>query len=405
MATINTKKRKNGQTSFQILFFLNKKRKTLSLGSQYTRKQAERIKSAVEEIADAIETGGKVGKSTAGFIADMTDDLKARFITCGLLEESESVTFKELFKRFFESESGSLKQSTITTYEQAQKRLFDFFDKETKPDELTKKDGEAWKLWQKERYSPATICGSFQRLAHVLNWGVENGLIEANPFKGIKRGSFVNPNRLFYVPMDWYHKLLEACPCQTWRTLLALCRIGGLRNPSETLLLKWEDVDFDNKRILVHSPKTEHIEGKETRLLYMFPLLERELLRQSEAYTVGDSPYVIAKYRDTAANMRTQFRRIIFRAGLPEWERTFQNLRASASTDIEAEFGAAAESVWVGHSTRMALKHYLQISDNVLERAAHWNAEKAQKSVAASETTTQTTTTASEIGRFVVEST
>ena len=391
MATINTIKRKNGLTSLQIQFFLNRKRETLSLGSRYTMKQAERIKAAVEEIADAIETGGKVGKATAGFIADMTDDLKARFVAHGLLKESETVTLETLFDRFLKSESTDWKPNTVITYEQARKRLFDFFDKDTNPDDLTKQDGEDWKKWQKEHYSPATICGSFQRLARVFNWGVGAGLIESNPFKGIKRGSFVNPNRLFYVPMDWYFKLLDACPDQTWRTLIALCRIGGLRNPSETLRLKWEDVDFDKKRILVHSPKTEHIEGKETRLLYMFPLLEQELQQQAEAYTVGDVPFVIDKYRDTAANMRTQFRRIIFRAGLTEWERTFQNLRASASTDIEAEFGGAAESVWVGHSQRMALKHYLQISDVVLERAAHWNEEKGKATAVADKTTAETT--------------
>ena len=76
--------------------------------------------------------------------------------------------------------------------------------------------------------------------------------------------------------------------------------------------------------------------------------------------------------------MRTQLRRIIFRAGLTEWERTFQNLRASASTDIEAELGGTAESVFVGHSQRMPLKHYLQLSDAVLERAANWNKDKCE---------------------------
>ena len=372
MATIKTIERKSG-TSYQIRFYLWKTQRTLSLGSKYTRKQAERIKAAVEEIADAIETGGKVGKATAGFIADMTEDLKARFISAGLLEESETVTLAELFKRFLESPSDR-KESTERTYITVKKRFFSFFAPDMKPDELTKQDGEAWKKWLKSReYATASIAGCFQRVAAVFNWGIDRGLIESNPFKGIKRGSFENPHRLFYVPMDWYKKLLDACPCQTWRTILALCRIGGLRNPSETLGLTWQDVDFDKKQILVHSPKTEYIEGKENRILYMFPLLERELLRQSETYTVGNSPYVIDSYRDTAANMRTQFHRIIFRAGLPAWDRAFQNLRASASTDVEAEFGAAAESCWIGHSHRTALKHYLQISDAVLERAAHWN--------------------------------
>ena len=376
MATIKTIKGKK-KTSYQVRFYLRKKRKTLSLGSKYTRKQVDRIKSAVQEIADAIETGGKAGKSTAGFIADMTDDLKARFIECGLLEESESVTLEELFDRYLAAPS-ERKESTERTYITVQKRFFAFFAPDMRPDELTKQDGEAWKQWLKSReYATASIAGCFQRVNTVFNWGIENELIEANPFKGIKRGSFVNKNRLFYVPMDWYEKLLDACPSQSWRTLIALCRIAGLRNPSETLLLTWQDVNWENQSILVHSPKTEHHAGKETRLVPMFPKLKEELKAQWELAEEGGSPYVIDKYRDTAANMRTQFHRIIFRAGLPEWERTFQNLRASASTDIEAEYGAIAESLWVGHSARTALKCYLQVTDALFQKAIGGGGEPA----------------------------
>lgn len=368
MATIKIIERKN-KTSYQVRFYLWKTQKTLSLGSKYTRKQIDRIRLTVEELTDAIETGGKVGKATAGFIADMTEDLKARFISAGLLEESASVTLEELFKRFLEAPS-ERKESTERTYITVKKRFFAFFAPDMRPDELTKQDGEAWKQWLKSReYSTASIAGCFQRVAAVFNWGVDNGLIEANPFKGIKRGSMVNPNRLFYVPMDWYEKLLEACPCQTWRTILALCRIAGLRNPSETLRLTWQDVDWEKKSILVHSPKTEHHAGKESRLIPMFPKLEEELKAQWELTEEGGSPYVIDSYRDTAANMRTQFHRIIFRAGLPEWERCFQNLRASASTDIEAEYGAVAESEWVGHSTQTARRHYLQVTDALFQKA------------------------------------
>ena len=37
----------------------------------------------------------------------------------------------------------------------------------------------------------------------------------------------------------------------------------------------------------------------------------------------GESPYAVDRCGETAGNMRTQLRRIIFRAGLSEWERTF----------------------------------------------------------------------------------
>ena len=107
----------------------------------------------------------------------------------------------------------------------------------------------------------------------------------------------------------------------------------------------------------------------------MFPRLREELEAQWDISGNSDCPYVIDRYRDTAANMRTHLRRIIFRAGLPEWERTFQNLRSSASTDIEAEFGGVAESEWVGHSERTARRHYLQVTDALFQRANGGNGE------------------------------
>jgi|LSQX01.2.fsa_nt_gb integrase len=377
MATIRKIIGKTGKASYQVLFYLGRKRKTLSLGSSYAPKQVERIRLTVEEIADAIETGGKVGKSTAGFIADMTDDLKARFIACGLLEESEEVTLAELFKRYLAAPS-ERKESTERTYITVKKRFFAFFPADGAPGALTRQDGEAWKKWlKKQNYADATICGCIQRTATLFNWAVEQGYLEANPFKGVKRGSFENPNRMFYVPMDWYYKLLDACPSQTWKTLIALCRIGGLRNPSETLRLTWQDVDFGNGSILVHSPKTEHHAGKDTRLIPMFPELREQLELQWELAEVGGSPYVIAEHRDTCANMRTQFRRIIFRAGLPEWERTFQNLRESRANEIWSEYPRHVAAAWMGHSERIAFKHYLQVTDEQFQKAIGGNDKTA----------------------------
>lgn len=368
MATMETKKNQNG-INIKIPFMLNGQRKKLCLGSRYTVKRAEEIKSHVEKIAQAIETGNEIGKSTAGFIEELTDDLKQRFIACGLLVESADITNAELFKRFV-ADSVERKQSTLLTYTAVKNRYLAFFPKNGHIRNVTKKDGERWKAHlKKEGYSEASIAGSFKRMNAVFNWAVEQDYLDANPFKGIRKGSMVNEKRMFYVPMDWYEKLLDACPCQTWRTLIALCRIGGLRNPSETLRLTWQDVDFGNRSILVHCSKTEHHAGKETRLIPMFPKLEEELKAQWELTEEGGSPYVIAEYRDTAANMRTQFRRIIFRAGLDPWERTFQNLRESRANEIWSEYPRHVAAAWMGHSERVAMKHYLQVTDEQFQKA------------------------------------
>ena len=51
-----------------------------------------------------------------------------------------------------------------------------------------------------------------------------------------------------------YRALLNAAPDQDWRTLIALCRIGGLRCDSETSRVRWIDVNWEKKTLLVDAP-------------------------------------------------------------------------------------------------------------------------------------------------------
>lgn len=133
-----------------------------------------------------------------------------------------------------------------------------------------------------------------------------------------------NRSRDYFVTTEEADAVLKACPDLQWQLIFALSRYGGLRCPSEHLVLKWGDVDFDNGRIRVHSPKTEHHEGKGERVMPMFPELRpfleaayKELLTDFDPKVkrVNEQP-VIQRYRDTNANLRTQLIKIIRRANL-----------------------------------------------------------------------------------------
>ena len=137
--------------------------------------------------------------------------------------------------------------------------------------------------------------------------------MKENVFLHVPRGSFINKDREHFVSIPDYRRLLDACPDQEWRTLLALCRIGGLRNPSETLQMRWIDINWEQNKVLVRSPKTEHHEGKESRLIPLFPELREELEKQFEQAREG-AVFVIDQWRDTERNLRQHFERIIFRA-------------------------------------------------------------------------------------------
>ncbi len=136
--------------------------------------------------------------------------------------------------------------------------------------------------------------------------------------------------------------------------IVALSRFGGLRCPSETISLTWQDVDWERGRFLVHSPKTEHHDGKGERWVPIFPELRPYLeavFDEAEPGTV----HVITCKRDTTMNMRTRLAKIIRRAGLTPWPKLFHNLRASRQTELSDMFPAHVVCSWLGNTEAVAM--------------------------------------------------
>ncbi len=178
-----------------------------------------------------------------------------------------------------------------------------------------------------------------------------------------------NRSRDYFVTVERSNKVLEACPSAEWRVIFALARFGGLRCPSEILELRWQDIIWDQHRFMVQCKKTEGHEGHDIRFVPLWPEVRTAL---SEAWEQAEerAVYVVTKTRDSADNLRTQMNRIIQRAGIEPWPKTFQNLRATRATEVANEYGESKESKWIGHSRRVATKHYLQITDDDYATAA-----------------------------------
>jgi hypothetical protein len=197
---------------------------------------------------------------------------------------------------------------------------------------------------------------------------LRRNLIPSNPFETLKAAVKGNPQRFHFITQQEAEKVLDACPDAQWRLIFALSRYGGLRCPSEHLALKWADVDWDRGRIRVRSPKTEHHEGGESRLFPLFPELLPHL-RQVFEEAEPNTEYVITHYRRANCNLRTQFQRIIRKAGLQPWPKLFQNLRATRQTELCERWPEHVVCAWIGNSRPVARKHYLQVTDEHFEQA------------------------------------
>jgi hypothetical protein len=156
--------------------------------------------------------------------------------------------------------------------------------------------------------------------------------------------------------------VLAACPDNEWRLIFSLSRDGGLRCPSETLELKWSDVDWERGRIVIRESKTR------ARTIPLFAELRPHLEQAFEEAAEGTT-YIISRYRGGDCNLRTQLLRILGRAGLSAWPRLFHNLRASRETELVRDFPIHVVCKWIGNSMKVAQKHYLQITDADYEKA------------------------------------
>ena len=111
-------------------------------------------------------------------------------------------------------------------------------------------------------------------------------------------------------------------------------RWNGGACPSGIIALRLNSVDWDEGRIGVDSPKTEHQVEKESRIISMLrelrPYLEE---RWHQAYP-GETHFII-RYRDPKQNLRTTLTKIIKRADLQPWPKIWHNMRASRQTELE----------------------------------------------------------------------
>ena len=154
-------------------------------------------------------------------------------------------------------------------------------------------------------------------------------------------------------------KVIDQLPNAECRLAVALARFAGLRCPSEISLLKWSEINWHEGRMLVHAPKTKR-KGKPTRIVPLFPELRPFLEDAFEA--AADGAVQCVKY--SSDGIRHHLKRAIDSAGVERWEKLFVNLRSSRQTElVQAGFPAHVVCEWLGNTTTVANKHYLQVND------------------------------------------
>ena len=309
---------------------------------------------------------------TQKWIIKAPRELQKKLAKVGLIELLERHTCKDLWETFMKWKAKSVSESTLKTYRQAEERFYTVFKENELVERLKPEQFQELRDKLGETYAPTTIAGTFKQYRALFNWALKKKWVYADPLEEIRRGSFINNKTEQLVPTQIYDCLLEHCPNQEWRTILALARFGGM-HPSEILTLRWNDVHWSDKHIVVRNPKTRQHEGRAKRYPPIFPEVRDELKRLFEQEENNDREFVISRYHGNPdANIRSTFYTIVRKAGLPEIPRPFDNMRMTRSNEIRAQFGEFCESMWIGHSRQVALKHYFRILPQEIARATQW---------------------------------
>ena len=349
------------------------KRKTLRLG-KVNQRTAEAVKVKVEDLVTSSITGHGPNDETARWLAGLDQAMLDKLSNVGLIGKQRVVTLGEFLDEYIGSRS-DVKPRTQILYRQTKTALVEFFGADRPLRDITPGDGDAFRLFLlNSGLSENTARRRIGRSKQFLTAAVRRKLIPQNPFADLKSAAQANPSRFYFVTVEEAQRVLDACPNNEWRLLFALSRFGGLRCPSEHLLLRWGDVDWQRGRMLVHSPKTEHHPGGESRLVPIFPELRPYLEKAFDEAEPG-TEFIITKYRSQNSNLRTQLERIIGRAGLKPWPKLFQNLRSTRETELAEQFPLHVVCQWIGNTAAVAAKHYLQVTDEHFARAGQGDAK------------------------------
>src|SRR6516164_7776471 len=361
----------------RILFVApDESRKTIRLG-KCDRKSAEGISRHVEALLAARIGGQPMPRDTAAWLAGIGAALKGKLAAVGLVEAPKRAALGEFLRSYILSRP-DVKPATLEVWQQPCRNLIAFFGDDKPLRSITAGDCDQFKAWLlTQDLAPATVAKRLSFARTFLHVARKHKLIDENPFAEVKIPTANVSARQRFIDRDKVQRLLDKAN-PIWRIIIALCRFGGLRCPSEVLSLEWRHVDWERNRITVPSPKTDRYDGKESRTIPLFaelrPFLEEafELAKPGQIHVVGGEHLAKAQGRNgwRNCNLRTTFEKLVRRAGLEPWPRLFHNLRSSRETELLESFPVHVVALWMGHDAKVSLKHYAQTTDEHFDRAA-----------------------------------
>ncbi len=357
------------------------KRKVIRMGKMPLA-DARMVKSKIESLLAHKTSGQPLDGETSKWVRDIPDALAGKLAKAGLIEKrSGNATAMGPFLDSYVESRADLKKATRVSYGHTMRNLKAYFGDGAIMANITEGDAVEWARWleTKEKLCSQTARRRYGYAKQFFRHAVKKRLIDQNPFEGLKAATGGNPDKFRFITQETIQRVIDACPDAQWRAIVALARYGGLRCPSEILTLTWDRIDWDRERIKAYSPKTEHHEGGAYREIPLFPELRPYLAELWEMAEPGENRVITRyEYNGQNTNLRTQFTKIIRRAGLEPWPKLWQNFRSSRETERTETFPLHVICKWIGNTETVARRHYLQVTDEHFQQAVSADVQVAQ---------------------------
>jgi integrase len=353
------------------------KRKTIRLGKA-TQRTAEGIKTKVEALVVAAITGSPLDDEVARWVADLDGPLPDKLAAVGLIAPRKAATVGGMLDAFLTANPHT-KPGTRVMWGHTDRCLREHFGADRSLRSIGRTEAEGFRQWLIDQgLAAATVARRLQLTRQIFGYAVRCEWIDRNPFAGISHTGGDPRARQWYVTEEETTRLIDAAPDWVWRTIIALARYGGLRTPSETLSLRIADLDWEHGAMTVVSPKTEG-HGQGQRVVPMFarlrPFLDEawSMAKEGQTHVIPEDLYLPAAHGPRGwvnCNLRTTFEKIVRRAGLTPWPRLFHALRASCESDLAREYPITTACRWIGNTVAIAVRNYVQVTDDDFRKAA-----------------------------------
>ncbi len=332
-------------------------------------RQAEGVKAKVEALVAAMLSGQGVDDETSRWLSQRNASTVAKLAAMGLCKPRESMTLGGLVDAWMERRSGNLAPGTVVRLGQGSRSLLAYFGAESSLSSINEGKVEDYReSLLSEGLAEATVRKRCSDARVWFRYAVRHGYTPSNPFEAVPT-SAIATSYLAYISEADARKVMAELADPAVRLIFTLARWGGLRTVSEPKAMTWDCIDWERSRIIVKSPKTQRHAGHEQRTIPMFPELAGPLQDAFDRAEAGEAHVLPTLQTISSAALRKPMLSAIKRAGVKPWPRLWHNLRSSRQTDLEQRFPSHVVCSWLGNSTTIARRHYLQVLDGDFDKA------------------------------------